>query len=151
MFKRVLIRKLSVRPISRKRPIKIEIETDLPRPASYSSDETSKQSSLKESIIKSDEEIESSRACSSNYFQNDQIKTSFESFVIEDSKDEEDSKLGLDRLEKFAKKKKWEPANWKEQFDLIRQMRGESSAPVDTMGCDAIASIDSTLSPQVKF
>lgn len=36
-----------------------------------------------------------------------------------------------------VKKKKWEPENWLEQFNLIRTMRSEWNAPVDTMGCDS--------------
>lgn len=31
---------------------------------------------------------------------------------------------------------KWEPENWKLQFDNIRTMRKEKDAPVDTMGCE---------------
>lgn len=31
---------------------------------------------------------------------------------------------------------KWEPANWQEQLENIRQMRETALAPVDTMGCE---------------
>lgn len=47
------------------------------------------------------------------------------------------------------KKVKWEPAEWKEVLDRIKQMRMDKSAPVDTMGCDALSSLDENLSPQV--
>lgn len=47
------------------------------------------------------------------------------------------------------KKQKWEPENWLEQLNLIRTMRSEWNAPVDTMGCDSNWDADS--SPQVFF
>jgi hypothetical protein len=37
------------------------------------------------------------------------------------------------------------------QFELIRKMRNENNAPVDTMGCDAIASIDPNLTSEVCY
>ena len=46
------------------------------------------------------------------------------------------------------KKAKWEPENWRQVFDLIRQMRQGQDAPVDTMGCDALANLDQTLTPK---
>lgn len=47
------------------------------------------------------------------------------------------------------KKQKWEPENWLEQLNLIRTMRAEWNAPVDTMGCDSNWDANST--PQVLF
>ncbi len=48
------------------------------------------------------------------------------------------------------KKNKWEPPMWHEQLDRIRQMRSESSAPVDTMGCDSLANLNPNLSARDK-
>lgn len=48
-----------------------------------------------------------------------------------------------------TKRLKWEPENWLEQLNLIRTMRSESNAPVDTMGCDSNWDSDST--PQVNI
>ncbi|XP_033748177.1 endonuclease III-like protein 1 isoform X2 [Pecten maximus] len=41
------------------------------------------------------------------------------------------------------KKIKWEPPNWKTQFENIIEMRKDRSAPVDSMGCDEISDKDS--------
>jgi hypothetical protein len=49
------------------------------------------------------------------------------------------------------KKAKWEPAEWKEVLNRIKQMRMDKSAPVDTMGCDALSSLDENLTPQVLY
>lgn len=48
------------------------------------------------------------------------------------------------------KKCKWEPTNWKEQFELIKQMRSGMSAPVDSMGCDTLSSIDAVIEPRTR-
>lgn len=48
-----------------------------------------------------------------------------------------------------TKRQKWEPENWLEQLNLIRTMRSQSNAPVDTMGCDSNWDSDST--PQVNI
>ena len=40
------------------------------------------------------------------------------------------------------------PSDWKETYDLIKQMRSEISAPVDTMGC--ASAMKSELSPTVS-
>lgn len=146
-----VLNKFLLRRTVRKRPIKIEIESDFKRSNDLSSDDVgSKKSTLIES--KSDEEIETSRACASKYFKNDDLKYSFDTFEINVEKEEFKSEKEQieDKLEHFAKKQKWEPNNWRELFELIRQMRGEQAAPVDTMGCDAIASIDPNLSPEVN-
>lgn len=34
------------------------------------------------------------------------------------------------------KSEKWEPENWKETYELIKEMRKNKTAPVDDMGCD---------------
>lgn len=49
------------------------------------------------------------------------------------------------------KKVKWEPPNWLEQLERIREMRSDQNAPVDTMGCDALSSLDPNLSEKVFF
>ncbi|XP_052899662.1 endonuclease III-like protein 1 [Anopheles moucheti] len=36
----------------------------------------------------------------------------------------------------IAKELKWEPENWRQMMENIRQMRRTTPAPVDTMGCD---------------
>lgn len=41
------------------------------------------------------------------------------------------------------------PDNWEEIYDGVQEMRKEKSAPVDTMGCEALA--EDHLSPQVSF
>ena len=48
------------------------------------------------------------------------------------------------------KKSKWQPPNWFEQLQRIRDMRSSMSAPVDTMGCDSLSNLDPTLSPKTK-
>ena len=45
------------------------------------------------------------------------------------------------------KKPKWEPKNWYEVVENIREMRKDRDAPVDTMGCDKC--MDETASPEV--
>lgn len=92
---------------------------------------------------------EEARACTSNYFKDDEkLNISFNKIECDENNNYDDYKS---KLEGYAnpKKLKWEPANWQEQFELIRKMRNENNAPVDTMGCDAIASIDPNLTPEV--
>ncbi|XP_053669137.1 endonuclease III-like protein 1 [Anopheles marshallii] len=36
----------------------------------------------------------------------------------------------------IAKESRWEPENWRQMLENIRQMRRTTPAPVDTMGCD---------------
>ncbi|XP_058061599.1 endonuclease III-like protein 1 [Anopheles bellator] len=38
-----------------------------------------------------------------------------------------------------VKETKWEPVNWRQTLENIRQMRRDTPAPVDTMGCDQFA------------
>ncbi len=70
----------------------------------------------------------------------------------------ETSKIKLEKLDQAIdeneeivnKKQKWEPPNWKDQLDRIKEMRSDASAPVDTMGCDALTSVDQKLAPNVN-
>jgi hypothetical protein len=45
-------------------------------------------------------------------------------------------------------KSKWEPKNWHEVLNNIREMRKQRDAPVDTMGCDKCA--DRSAPPEVN-
>jgi hypothetical protein len=47
-----------------------------------------------------------------------------------------------------SKKSKWEPNNWLEVLNNIREMRRQRDAPVDTMGCDKCA--DKSAPPEVN-
>ena len=57
-------------------------------------------------------------------------------------------KIEEEDVESSEKKVKWEPENWRQVFELIRQMRQTQDAPVDTMGCDALANLDQALTPK---
>lgn len=106
---------------SRKRPIEVELE---PVP-------TSSTSNLK------DEEIEVSRNCSSSYFKNEKFRLSFENEMFDLKSNDIKSEYSVtEQLAAFVNPKKinWEPPNWEEQYELIRQMRGTKDAPVDTLG-----------------
>jgi hypothetical protein len=46
------------------------------------------------------------------------------------------------------KKSKWEPKNWHEVVNNIREMRKQRDAPVDTMGCDKCT--DESAPPEVN-
>ncbi len=52
--------------------------------------------------------------------------------------------------EASKKRLKWEPDNWQEQYNRIKAMRADMSAPVDTCGCDVISSQDPDLPEKVK-
>jgi len=52
--------------------------------------------------------------------------------------------------EASKKRLKWEPDNWQEQYNRIKTMRADMSAPVDTCGCDVISSQDPNLPEKVK-
>ncbi|XP_050088412.1 uncharacterized protein LOC126572806 [Anopheles aquasalis] len=45
------------------------------------------------------------------------------------------------------KEVKWEPVNWYQMLENIRQMRKDNPAPVDTMGCDQFAQDTDNLIP----
>lgn len=49
-----------------------------------------------------------------------------------------------------SKKLKWEPNNWREQFERIKEMRVNLDAPVDTMGCETLNSCDQNQPENVK-
>lgn len=49
------------------------------------------------------------------------------------------------------KKTKWEPEQWLEQYEKIKEMRSGLTAPVDTMGCDSISRSDPTLTEPVQI
>jgi endonuclease III len=49
-----------------------------------------------------------------------------------------------------TKKSKWEPNNWKEQFERIKTMRANLDAPVDTMGCETLNSCDQYQPENIK-
>lgn len=67
-----------------------------------------------------------------------------------------DSSVQLKRAAVFKqdlspiKKTKWEPAQWLEQYEKIKEMRSGLTAPVDTMGCDSISSRDPTMTEKVR-
>uniref|UniRef100_A0A182YKI6 Endonuclease III homolog n=1 Tax=Anopheles stephensi TaxID=30069 RepID=A0A182YKI6_ANOST len=46
-----------------------------------------------------------------------------------------------------AKEAKWEPKNWREMMEHIREMRRMNPAPVDTMGCDQFTQGGETVLP----
>uniref|UniRef100_A0A8D8M8N7 Endonuclease III homolog n=1 Tax=Cacopsylla melanoneura TaxID=428564 RepID=A0A8D8M8N7_9HEMI len=50
--------------------------------------------------------------------------------------------------EEESKKNKWEPENWNQVLQNIREMRKNLDAPVDSMGCDQ--SYDKDISPQIR-
>lgn len=56
-----------------------------------------------------------------------------------------------DEDESPLKKVKWQPENWLEQLNRIKEMRSDLNAPVDTMGCDAITTIDPILDEKVNL
>ena len=58
-------------------------------------------------------------------------------------------KIGIEKL--TNKKLKWEPPNWEDQYAMIREMRSDWTAPVDTMGCDAISNSDPILTEKVRM
>lgn len=67
--------------------------------------------------------------------------------IKEEALDQEGESDGGKSSKTEIKRQKWEPENWLEQLNLIRTMRSDSNAPVDTMGCDS--NWDSDSPPQV--
>jgi len=49
-----------------------------------------------------------------------------------------------------TKKAKWEPNNWKEQFERIKTMRANLDAPVDSCGCETLNSCDQNQPENIK-
>ncbi|XP_050069872.1 endonuclease III-like protein 1 [Anopheles maculipalpis] len=47
----------------------------------------------------------------------------------------------------IVKEAKWEPNNWRQMMDNIREMRRLNPAPVDTMGCDQFTQDSGTILP----
>uniref|UniRef100_A0A182R3N6 Endonuclease III homolog n=1 Tax=Anopheles funestus TaxID=62324 RepID=A0A182R3N6_ANOFN len=47
----------------------------------------------------------------------------------------------------IAKETKWEPKNWRQMMENIREMRRANLAPVDTMGCDQFTQNTETVLP----
>ncbi len=41
------------------------------------------------------------------------------------------------------------PARWREVYDVVKEMRAKTQAPVDTMGCETLA--DEKVSPRVRY
>jgi hypothetical protein len=108
-------------------------------------------------------EIEETTAQTSNYFD---CKIKAEPKHITTIFDQNNNEIKLEEVNSNVKQEpishceenlpeikrvKWEPAEWEEVLERIKQMRMDKSAPVDTMGCDALTSLDEKLSPQVLF
>ena len=97
----------------------------------------------------------------SKYFLDTNIKRSLSDYALDINeneinldtkkliKEEEEVPLSNEDFEAKPKKLKWEPPQWEEVFKRIKQMRQFKDAPVDTMGCDAICSIDPNLPAKV--
>lgn len=76
------------------------------------------------------------------------LSIAYEERMLNDSLQKEGLKgsvSGATRTE--SKKLKWEPDNWREVINNIREMRRQRDAPVDTMGCDKCA--DESAPPKV--
>ena len=74
---------------------------------------------------------------------------SFTTFIkTEPGTEDRKPKLGAEDWDRLhGKAVGWEPPNWRQQLQHIKEMREERDAPVDTMGCDVIS--DHTATPQV--
>ncbi|XP_044005403.1 endonuclease III-like protein 1, partial [Aphidius gifuensis] len=64
------------------------------------------------------------------------IKIKYDEDIVDD--DDDDDK---------TTDNKWEPNNWKETYELIKEMRKNNTAPVDEMGCDKCSEKDA--SPEI--
>ena len=90
--------------------------------------------------------------CSSTYFgprTRSQVQHQFKS-IIKDEAASDSSNIAQKLSKRYKRSKptgsnkshkpklevKWEPNNWRDQFENIRIMRKDKSAPVDTMGCE---------------
>ena len=100
---------------------------------------------------------ESVEQCS-KYFLDTNIKRSLSDYKLDINENEinldtqkfiKEEQVSNEALEAKSKKLKWEPSKWEEVFKKIKQMRQFKDAPVDTMGCDAICSIDPNLPAKV--
>lgn len=78
------------------------------------------------------------------------MSVAYEDCVKNESERKEDTLHGESRTaETGSKKLKWEPKNWLEVLNNIREMRKQRDAPVDTMGCDKCA--DESARPEVRY
>lgn len=64
------------------------------------------------------------------------------------SEDVAAKKRKKDTSKETAQSSGWEPANWREQLDNIREMRKARDAPVDSQGCEKTADVNQ--SPEVR-
>jgi endonuclease-3 len=77
------------------------------------------------------------------------VPVAYEDCVKTKSERKEDTVHGESSTEETENKKlKWEPKNWREVLNNIREMRKQRDAPVDTMGCDKCA--DESARPEVR-
>jgi len=78
------------------------------------------------------------------------VSVAYEDCVKNESERKEDTLYGdSSTTETGNKKLKWEPKNWREVLNNVREMRKERDAPVDTMGCDKCA--DESARPEVRY
>jgi hypothetical protein len=78
------------------------------------------------------------------------VSMAYEDFVKNESERKEDTKYGDSGTVKTENKKfKWEPKNWSEVLNNMREMRKQRDAPVDSMGCDKCA--DESAAPEVRY
>jgi hypothetical protein len=80
------------------------------------------------------------------------LSAAYEECVRKDSLHEESSKERDSKaIETENKKSKWEPNNWREVVNNIREMRRQRDAPVDTMGCDKCADESAPAAVNVNY
>ncbi|CAF1127130.1 unnamed protein product [Brachionus calyciflorus] len=131
----------------------MESENQRPkRKGSHSSQKLPSKISIKSEIIDHDEKENCVRMP-----QNSQLALKREPRKLKEKIMNLDIKA-KDKIKKFEygeeepglKKIKWEPSNWHEQFEMIKQMRSGMTAPVDSMGCDTLSSIEAIIDPKVR-
>jgi endonuclease-3 len=77
------------------------------------------------------------------------VTVAYEDSVKNTTERKEDTMHGDSSTEETENKKlKWEPKNWREVLNNLREMRKQRDAPVDTMGCDKCA--DESARPEVR-
>jgi hypothetical protein len=78
------------------------------------------------------------------------VSVAYENCVKNESDRKQDTAHGNSSTAETGNKKlKWEPKNWHEVLNNIREMRKQRDAPVDTMGCDKCADEDAR--PEVWY
>jgi len=78
------------------------------------------------------------------------VSVAYEDCVKNESERKEDTEHGDSSTTVTGNKKlNWEPKNWREVLNNIREMRKQRDAPVDTMGCDKCA--DESARPEVRY